>query len=65
MSHTHSSANANSMLTDVPGAELIKPYLAQMTDATIAAIPEDRRGAFLAARLGVRPGEVRALNAGD
>jgi integrase len=34
-------------------------------DAIIATIPEDRRGAFLAARLGVRPGEVRALNAGD
>jgi integrase len=33
--------------------------------AIIAAIPEDRRGAFLAAGLGVRPGEVRALNGGD
>jgi len=34
-------------------------------DRILAAIPEDRRGAFLAARLGLRPGEVRALNVGD
>jgi integrase len=31
----------------------------------IAAIPKSRRGAFLAARLGVRPGEARALNVSD
>ncbi len=32
----------------------------------LAAVPEDRRGAFLAAaRLGLRPGEIRALNADD
>jgi integrase len=37
----------------------------EVQDAIIAEIPEDRRGAFLAARLGVRPGEVRALNVGD
>jgi len=29
------------------------------------AIPWDRRGAFLACRLGIRPGEVRALDLGD
>lgn len=34
-------------------------------DQILAAIPHDRRGAFLAARLGVRPGEVRALNVAD
>lgn len=34
-------------------------------DAIIAEIPEDRRGAFLACRLGVRPGEARALNVAD
>jgi len=31
----------------------------------IAAIPEARRGAFLAACLGRRPGELRALNVGE
>ena len=31
----------------------------------LAAVPEPRRGAFLAAALGIRPGEVRALNVGD
>ncbi|HEU4428065.1 MAG TPA: site-specific integrase [Myxococcota bacterium] len=34
-------------------------------DAIVNAVPEDRRGAFLAARLGLRPNEVRALNVGD
>ena len=37
----------------------------EVQDQILAAIPEDRRGAFLAARLGVRPGEVRALNVAD
>jgi len=43
MSHTHSSANANSVLTDVPGADLIKPYLAKLTDAVVAAINEAKQ----------------------
>jgi integrase len=34
-------------------------------DAVIAAIPEEQRGAFLAARLGLRPGEIVALNVQD
>jgi integrase len=34
-------------------------------DRIIAEIPEPRRGAFLAMRLGVRPGEARALNVDD
>jgi integrase len=33
--------------------------------ALLAAVPEPRRGAFLAAALGIRPGEVRALDVGD
>ena len=41
MSHTHASANANSLLTGLEGAELIKPYLAHLTaqigDAILAA----------------------------
>jgi len=36
-----------------------------LQDQILAAIPADRRGAFLAARLGIRPGEVRALNVSD
>lgn len=31
----------------------------------LEAIPEDRRGAFLAACLGIRPGELRAMNVSD
>jgi len=34
-------------------------------DSVIAAIPDERRGAFLTARLGVRPGAVRAFNCAD
>lgn len=34
-------------------------------DLILAQIPWERRGAFLAARHGVRPGEVRALDVGD
>jgi len=34
-------------------------------DRVIARIPAERRGAFLAARLGLRPSEVRALNMED
>jgi len=34
-------------------------------DRVIAKIPAERRGAFLAARLGLRPSEVRALNMED
>jgi len=37
----------------------------EVQDQILAAIPDDRRGAFLAARLGVRPGEARALEVGD
>jgi hypothetical protein len=41
MSHTHAGANANSQLTDRPGAELIRPYLDLLTeqvgDAVVAA----------------------------
>jgi hypothetical protein len=41
MSHTHASANANSQLADRPGAELIRPYLAllseRVADAVVAA----------------------------
>jgi hypothetical protein len=33
--------------------------------AVIAALPWERRGAFMAARLGVRPGEIRAFNVDD
>jgi len=33
--------------------------------AVIDAIPWERRGAFMAARLGVRPGEIRAFNVDD
>jgi hypothetical protein len=34
-------------------------------DQIIAAIPEENRGAFLAARLGLRPGGIVALNVQD
>ena len=37
----------------------------EVQDQILGAIPDTRRGAFLAARLGVRPGEVRALDVGD
>jgi integrase len=37
----------------------------EVQDEIVAAIPEERRGAFLAARLGLRPGEVRASNVAD
>jgi hypothetical protein len=42
MSHTHASANANSLLSAVPGAELIKPYLAHLTAQIGDAILEAR-----------------------
>lgn len=38
---------------------------AAVQDAILAEIPWDRRGAFLAAACGVRPGEVRAMNVDD
>jgi integrase len=34
-------------------------------EAILAAIPEPRRGAFLAACMGIRPGELRALDMRD
>lgn len=37
----------------------------EVQDAILAAIPEDRRGVFLAMRLGVRPGEARAFDVAD
>lgn len=37
----------------------------EVQDQIVGAIAEDRRGAFLAARLGVRPGEARALEVTD
>jgi hypothetical protein len=42
LSHTHSSANANSQLTDLPGAALIRPYLAHLTAQIGDAILEAR-----------------------
>ena len=40
--------------------------LGHQTQATVLAqIPWDRRGAFLAARHGIRPGELRALDCSD
>jgi hypothetical protein len=38
MSHTHSGANNNSQLTDLPGTELIQPYLEHLTEQIGAAI---------------------------
>jgi hypothetical protein len=38
MSHTHASANANSQLADVPGAEFVKPYLLHLADQIAEAI---------------------------
>lgn len=45
MSHTHSGANVNSQLTDKPGAELIEPYIEQLTEQIGAAILEARETA--------------------
>jgi hypothetical protein len=42
LSHTHAGANVNSRLAGVPGAELIQPYLAQLTDQVTRAIEEAR-----------------------
>ncbi|MCW5849019.1 MAG: neutral/alkaline non-lysosomal ceramidase N-terminal domain-containing protein, partial [Anaerolineae bacterium] len=33
LSHTHAGPNVNSMLTDVPGSDLVPAYLARLTDA--------------------------------
>ncbi len=40
MSHTHGSVNANSLLTDRPGGDLIKPFLARLTEQIGDAIIE-------------------------
>ena len=45
MSHTHSGANNNSQLTDLPGTELIRPYLEHLTEQIGAAILEARDAA--------------------
>lgn len=37
----------------------------EVQDRILAAIPEDRRGIFLALRLGIRPSEGRAFNIAD
>ncbi|HME70356.1 MAG TPA: tyrosine-type recombinase/integrase, partial [Myxococcota bacterium] len=37
----------------------------EVQDRIMAAIPEDRRGIFLALRLGLRPGEARALDVAE
>ncbi|MHC4934504.1 MAG: hypothetical protein ACYTGV_20200 [Planctomycetota bacterium] len=37
----------------------------RVQDEILAEIPWDRRGAFLAARLGIRPGEIRAADVTD
>ncbi len=42
MSHTHAGANANSRLTDKPGAELIQPYLDRLAEEITSAILEAR-----------------------
>jgi hypothetical protein len=42
MSHTHAGANVNSRLEGVPGAEMIIPYLAHVTDQVTHAIEEAR-----------------------
>jgi integrase len=59
-------------IDDVPQFPAIEvdEYLPTMIDletqdSIIAAIPEEQRGAFLAARLGLRPGEIVALNVQD
>lgn len=43
LSHTHSTANVNSLLTGVQGAEMIKPYLAKMADEISAAINDAKQ----------------------
>jgi len=51
---------------EIPQDEYVPTIISIETqDAILGEIPEDRRGAFLAARLGLRPGEVRALNVED
>jgi hypothetical protein len=40
MSHTHAGANVNSMLEDKPGSELVKPYLASLTQNIVDAVKE-------------------------
>lgn len=40
MSHTHAGANVNSQLVDMPGIELIQPYLDHLTEQIGAAILE-------------------------
>jgi hypothetical protein len=42
LSHTHAGANLNSHLEDLPGTELIKPYLAQLADQVTGAIEDAR-----------------------
>ena len=42
MSHTHAGANNNSQLADLPGTELIQPYLEHLTEQIGAAILEAR-----------------------
>jgi hypothetical protein len=51
----------------VPGANSSKPrrISASVQHQILAEIPWERRGAFLAARLGVRPGEIRAADVTD
>ena len=43
MSHTHGSVNANSTLTERPGGNLIKPYLARLADQIGEAVLEAQR----------------------
>jgi hypothetical protein len=47
-SHTHAGTNANSFLTDRPGGEFIKPYLAQLADA-VTNVVLDARAAMVPA----------------
>lgn len=42
-----------------------QPIGLDVQSAVIAAVPEDRRGIFLAMRTGIRIGEARALNCED
>ncbi len=44
MSHTHAGANVNSQLADLPGSELIQPYIEHLTEQIGAAIIEARAG---------------------
>ncbi len=59
-------------LTEIPEFPTVKVPEYQPTiispktqDQVITEIPWERRGAFLAARHGIRPGEIRALDVGD